>query len=145
MGPPPVGEKLKYGNYILRKGRKKLFISHYIWITIIRKENLNFDPFHGTEKKERRWKRIKAIHSHLGAAVVVELKLCALFYCIKIEISCNHNRNPIRFSFSPSPFSRYFMENFLRLLTVKKTEVLPPPLACIKNFKKYFVRRTKET
>lgn len=77
--------------------KETLFISRYIWIAITRKENLNFDPFHGTKKKERKEgdeREWRAIHSHSGSAVVVELKLRAVFYCIKIEISCNLNRTP---------------------------------------------------
>lgn len=55
------------------------------------KENLNFDPFLRDKKAQSTRESI-----HISATCVfgaaVGSELCAIFYCIKIEISCYHNR-----------------------------------------------------
>lgn len=52
-------------------------------------ENLNSDPFcAGWERPAGGRKDEIHVHSFHHSSPVVELKLCAEFYCIKIEISC---------------------------------------------------------
>lgn len=93
-----AGVKLKYiRDGVSQMGHKPLSISHYIQITILWKY-LNFDPFYRTTKKGSRGESLylRDFYSYFRGRLllVVELKLCSVFYCIKIEISCYHNRTP---------------------------------------------------
>lgn len=90
----PVGatESEWNGTTTAKKNKENSFISHYIriirkiWILIL----LRRGPKKAIEEKKREIPFIFVFR----AAAAVELKLCAVFYCIKIEISCYHNRTP---------------------------------------------------